>query len=316
MLRASYSASGGDRHGVIKGSASGEAVDFSIRTAGLVGGVNVAQLDQADRNRLIIVELIPPREGVELPDMLSDAEMEMQGHFLRNVLWRHWRHFRRNLPVIVKRIKEQIGRADGRVAMTYGIPICAMATYGAASKGLTDDDMVDADMEKAANVLIPHVKEHFLRIGEGGGTDQQVTFEKLMTTVINVDHHAIIDGTMRSSTERITINDCYEKAAREYINKGYKFADFEEDRSPYLMALRNYGIIVRVDQPTGGRYMFLAYSHEGVRKIETMIGSSGLGRLLSRLRNCENPPGVEKGNNRVSFGNQLQSLRGVWMRME
>ncbi|MGC9271665.1 DUF3854 domain-containing protein [Acidiphilium sp.] len=280
MLRASYSASGGDRHGVIKGSASGEAVDFSIRTAGLVGGVNVAQLDQADRNRLIIVELIPPREGVELPDMLSDAEMEMQGHFLRNVLWRYWRHFRRNLPVVVKRIKEQIGRADGRVALTYGIPICAMATYGAASKGLTDDDMVDADMEKAANVLIPHVREHFIRTAGGGGTDQANALELLMSASVVVEHNIIVDESMRSSRVTRTVSDIVESACREYALSNFSYS--QHNSYSYALALR--GMTVRIDPDSKKRWLFYCFGeHTERRRLENALGYSGLGKILERL---------------------------------
>lgn len=316
MLRASYSASGGDRHGVIKGSAGGEAVDFSIRTAGLVGGVNVAQLDQADRNRLLIIELTPPPEGAVLPEMLSDDEMEAQGHFVRMLMWRNYALFRKHLPEIVRKIRVSLGRTDGRVASTYGIPICAMAVYSIVSSSETDPVEIDKDMVANAGMLIEHVREHFMRTAGGHVTDQSSALEKLMSSTIEVQMTAIENGFVRTSSHHKTISDVVELAVQEYIMAGYKDERSADTRSPYLDTLKKTGMTVRVNPTTRERWLFYCSGgHTQRQKLENNIGMGALGRILERLEGALKSESAES----KSAGLPAQMCiagakrRGIWI---
>lgn len=310
MLRASYSAGGGERHGVVKGSAGGEAVEFSLRTAGLVGGVNVSQLEQADRNRMLVVELLPPK-GRAAPPL--PANPRLVGDLLRNLLWRAWPHFQRNLPGVTARVREALGRTDGRVPVTYGIVLAASAILGAACRGKSEAAEFDEYVERVVTRLTPMLAEHFNRGGEGGGTDQQVAFESLMAYSIVTEHFEIIDGTMRVVRETVSVSEAVDRAVQELAETNYAPSIVDEQRRPYLQALKKSGIIVRVDQDSAQKFVFVAYSHPGIKKIENALGITGIGRLVARLPQAVKPPGIE--NNRASFGTHIKAMRGAWIQL-
>jgi hypothetical protein len=73
-----------------------------------------------------------------------------------------------------------------------------------------------------------------------------------MTTVINVEHQTLIDSVTRSSIERITVGECYEKSVAEYIAGSCRTSG-NGNLSPYYLALRHYGIFPKsIKRPASG----------------------------------------------------------------
>jgi hypothetical protein len=62
--------------------------------------------------------------------------------------------------------------------------------------------------------------------------------------------------------------------------------------------------------------MFATQSHEWIKKIELMIGVSGISRVLSHLNSCKNMPGTFVDNRNMPFGAQIRSMRGIWVPMD
>ncbi len=128
MLRAAYSASdSGHVRTTLKGSASGKAVDYSIRVSAMINAINRPDFDQADRNRFLMLEVVKEGRGAGEPDASGLADL---GSEIRAVLWTRWEDFNAIYDYLV-------GLADlgeARLRKTWGAPVAALMalSYGEA----------------------------------------------------------------------------------------------------------------------------------------------------------------------------------------
>jgi hypothetical protein len=128
MLRAAYSASdSGHVRTTLKGSASGKAVDYSIRVSAMLNAINRPDFDQADRNRFLLLEVVKDGRGAGEPDASRLADL---GSELRAVLWTRWEDFN----AIYDHLVGLADLGEARLRKTWGVPIAALMalSYGEA----------------------------------------------------------------------------------------------------------------------------------------------------------------------------------------
>jgi hypothetical protein len=125
MLRASFSASdGGNVRTTVKGSASGRAVDYSIRVAAMINAINRPDFDQADRNRFLLAEVVKEGRSAAEPSESGLGELGVQ---IRQNMWARWDEFR----AIYSHL-QGLDVGEARLRKTWGGPVAALSTlrYG------------------------------------------------------------------------------------------------------------------------------------------------------------------------------------------
>ncbi len=174
MLRAAYSsADGGNVRTTIKGSASGKAVDYSIRVSAMINAINRPDFDQADRNRFLMLEVIKEGRGGGEPRVEGLADL---GRQIRFRLWTRHAVFHQILAHIIG----MDGLGEARLRKTWGTPIAALMalSYGDAW----------AQRIPAIEQLVRAVAtEQGEQGGDSGETDQDKARRALMSAQIDCE---------------------------------------------------------------------------------------------------------------------------------
>lgn len=167
MLRAAYSASdGGHVRTTLKGSASGKAVDYSIRVSAMINAINRPDFDQADRNRFLLLEVVKHGRGSTEPDAQGLGDLGVQ---IRHTLWSRWPEFR----AIYEHILAMADLGEARLRKTWGVPVAALMALSlglgwsnnvaaveelaravAAEQGDCDGDASESDHDRARRALL------------------------------------------------------------------------------------------------------------------------------------------------------------------
>lgn len=174
MLRAAYSASdSGHVRTTLKGSASGKAVDYSIRVSAMINAINRPDFDQADRNRFLLLEVVKDGRGTGEPDASGLADL---GSELRAVLWQRWEDFN----AIYNHILGLADLGEARLRKTWGVPIAALM---ALSYGEAWEENVAA-IEQLARAVATEQDDSD---SGGGDSDHERARKALMSALIDCE---------------------------------------------------------------------------------------------------------------------------------
>ncbi|MBU2772663.1 DUF3854 domain-containing protein [Acidithiobacillus ferrooxidans] len=287
LLRTAHSAVADkmdDADGALKGTKDGRRgqVYRSIFSC-LMAGIQIAKLAQADRNRLLIFELLKVHAG-EKP-VFADAEMVGRG--MRRLMWSRWPLWESRVKLTLEILSRHAPRADNRTQETLSPPVAALLCCLFDN---TQDAEAEAFFEKLAPIL---VEDHILNAGgETDEPDQEKALRRLLSANLPVEHP--MGGKDTMPIAKIIV------AAGCYGNQ----ASYSTDRNDLALYLAGMTIKKRDNR----WWLFVARGHSGLDTAAKAAGYAAVAitQLLARL------PGAEDSRQRV--GPSL--YRGVMIPVE
>ena len=297
LLRAAYSisSSSGDkaeRIGSIKGSVSGESVEYSTRTSVLMAGISMSDLEQADANRIIILNLNKIDPSAKMPNM---DNISVIGRKARWTMWTHWTQFKSTLAIVHQYITTHFN-IDQRLGWTLGIPIASLLTL------MTSLDIKAGDEQMIAQVTHKIVEEYTGSSGVDVTPDHVKLMDKLLSLSIPVEMHVEEDGRMHVQRETMTIFE----VIQQELGPGNDIVKDTSISGDFGRALHQRGMTARVLVGQNGlKYeIFISSKHSGMDSISRRLGVQQITGMLSRIE------GATPAIARVDGGRQV---RGVWV---
>ena len=220
----------------LKGSADGKAVDFSLRTAAILFAIGKPDLDQADLNRTIMVEL---RKGNRAKSVPTSKGLHELGVRIRFAMWSHWNDFQ-SLLVHIHELCADPRRnlhIEARLANTWGVPIAAILCFAelavkrvAAAGGLPEDDIRRIDEEIVA--ILSNVRDMHLsnQAAPTGGSDAERALNALLNARVSLEAMEATEGPTGTSrhvrrTDRRVV-DALSLAKQEHFAKSeYRYTE-------------------------------------------------------------------------------------------
>ena len=277
ILRTAYSAhadGADDADGALKGTADGKRgqVYRSIFSC-MMAGIQLSTLEQADRNRLLVFELLKNHTGAK--PLLPDAEEVGAG--LRRLMWSRWPLWEDRRTAVMAALTQHSPRSDNRTLETLAAPLSALLC-----------SLFDATQDDAANAFIHNlvplvVEDHIERAAGSSGsdeTDQEKALRRLMSANLPVEN-TMFGGRETMPVAKVIVGSgCY--------GKQDAYSSDKYDTTLYLagMTLKNRD---------GRWWLFVGKGHSG---LDTAAKSAGytpvaLTQLLARL------PGAEGSRQRI-----------------
>ncbi len=295
LLRSAYniSSSTGDkaeRIGSIKGSASGESVEYSTKTSVLMAGIAVSDLEQADANRMLILHLKPVDKANRLVEI---DNIHIIGRKARWTMWTNWHKFQHNLSVVHQYIVRSF-HIDQRLGWTLGTPIAASITMLQVLGLMEDTD------DKARGVAHKIVSEYSGITGTDVTPDHVKLLDKLLSLAIPVECKVITDNGEHVSRENATIFEILKEELTEGVTKDTWIGGCGG------RALHQRGMTAKVVFQNGIPHyeLFIASKHSGIDYIAKRLGVPSLYNMMTRIDNSYTAVA------RVDGGRQV---RGVWV---
>ncbi|MBU2857190.1 hypothetical protein HF289_10040 [Acidithiobacillus ferrooxidans] len=291
ILRTAYSSHADavdDADGALKGTQDGKRgqVYRSIFSC-LMAGIQMSTLDQADRNRLIIFELLKLHGGV-VPT-LPDAES--LGIGLRRLMWSRWSLWRHRHADVLAALSLGSPASDARTKESLAPPIAALAC---AIFGPDQDDQASAFIGE----MIPLVVEDHIEHAAGGSGSNETDQEKALRRLLSAN--VVVEDGEGGRTNRTTM-----PLARVIVGSAC-FGDqlaYSEDQ--YDRALQLVGMSLK--RKDAGWALFIGRGHSGQDAVAKAAGYPvALHQLLGRL------PGVDDA--RALIG--PSRYRGIMIPME
>lgn len=205
----------------IRGTGSGRAMEFTLRHLVWVAGISLSYDDQADRNRAIILNLLPPLEEMAgklrlpSPDELHDLGQRS----LAAALWACQEA--RMTAVALK--DQKIKDVDQRLVESYAVPAAMIAT------------LMDMNANAAAALMQTMLEE----------TKQDAPVEADETTLIS----DVLTANVQWQTKRKTVAQ-----ALDFILSP---ASLQSERDEWSETLESYGM--RIFYRAGPTMILLAY---------------------------------------------------------
>lgn len=236
MLRASFSASdGGNVRTTVKGSASGRAVDYSIRISAMINAINRPDFDQADRNRFLLAEITKKGRSAKEP---PEDGLEDLGIQIRHNLWAHWDEFKAIYAHVLG--MEDVGEA--RLRKTWGTPVAALMTLRYGEKWSENIPAIDEMMRAVAAD----------QSSEDEGTDesdQAKAYRALLSAMIDCEMIEIRGSTSAVVTRKRSVFEVFCEAKKDSPHapdnlagkslKRYGLARFDRANGPMLFVSDN-----------------------------------------------------------------------------
>ena len=292
ILRTAYSSHADamdDADGALKGTQDGKRgqVYRSIFSC-LMAGIQMSTLDQADRNRMIIFELLKLHGG-PVPT-LPDAESLGSG--LRRLMWSRWPLWQRRHEEVLAALSLGSPASDARTKESLSPPIAALAC---AIFGPDQDDQVN---EFIGGLIPLVVADHIENAAGGAGldeTDQDKALRRFLSTNVMVE-----DGA-EGRTNRTSMSLVYILVGSATFGDQSAYSEDQYDR-----ALQLVGMTLKKKDNTW--FLFIGRGHSGQDAICKSAGYTGttIHQLLARL------PGVEPSQQRVG----PSRLRGIMLPVE
>ena len=158
LLRAAYQTSDSentDSVASLKGSSDGKAVDYSLRTSAILFAIGKPDLEQADLNRTIMVELRKDNRAKSIP---SNKGLHELGIRIRFAMWSHWNDFRAILAHIHNLCADPTYKlgVEARLANTWGVPIAALLCFAqlAVRRVTEPESMSEEDAQRIDNEIV------------------------------------------------------------------------------------------------------------------------------------------------------------------
>lgn len=285
MLRAAYSSSdGGNVRTTIKGSASGKAVDYSIRIAAMINAINRPDLDQADRNRFLLLEVVKEGRARQEPDA---SGLDLLGRELRAVMWTRWNTYNAIYEFLLS--QEDVGEA--RLRKTWGGPVAALCTliYGEQWR---QNEAAIVEMLKA----VAAEQSDAAGSTAADDTDQDRAYRALMAALIECEVLEERGESVAVAVRKRTVFEVFEAARKTKANERDNLA---------AKSLKRVGL-ARLDAPDGTPRLFVwdtAQLRGALRGTPWSTGQSivnALGRLpgsmMTRQRPVDTRPRIDGVN--------------------
>lgn len=277
MLRAAYSAipdNDGDssRSSVVKGSSSGKAQEFSLYTSVLMAGISVSSLEQADLNRMLILQISPIKNGSP-PDINGMLGI---GRRIRRTLWNHWTEYDKILHITQKHISRTTGW-DSRKCWTWSTPIACMVLMQVIRGSVSEKDYLSIVAELSKVVIEKSVPTAGVDVMDTV-SDHDRILSLWLSQVLDVETRETVDSTLRVTRDKQTL-ECMVNAA---IRVGVGSKSRASSESDEALALHKYGMSVKKDDT--GSYIFLSYNNVVIQRMATRLAVSNIHALLSRVK--------------------------------
>lgn len=289
LLRAAYSTSDSettDSVAALKGSASGRAVDYSLRTAAVLFAIGKPDLEQADINRSIHLEISKKDRALLVP---KDPGLHELGIRMRFAMWSRWQDFQAVLAHIQAlcaqpELKLNI---EARLANTWGVPMAALLcldpeVVARAANPTALNDEQRAAIDERLIALLKRVQQH-QRSMLGGSEDHNDAEEALgllLQASLRVEFaQKGADGLMRTAALTKTVREC--------LTAIHATASAAPEKSAFQKALRRYG----VSYATSGNEEPMLFVTDGpfLRSLlaKTKFATQDIVPILKRVPGCE-----------------------------
>ncbi len=291
ILRTAYSSHADavdDADGALKGTQDGKRgqVYRSIFSC-LMAGIQMSTLDQADRNRMIVFELLKIHGG-SVPT-LPDAETLGSG--LRRLMWSRWPLWRRRHAEVLAALSLGSPASDARTKESLAPPIAALAC------AIFGPDQDDQASEFVGGLIPLVVEDHIERAAGGSGadeTDQEKALRRLLSAnlVVEDGEGGRTNRTNMSLSRVIVGSACFGDQSA--------YSEDQFDRALQLVGMS-------LKRKDAGWALFIGRGHSGQDAVAKAAGYPvAMHQLLGRL------PGVDDARALVG----PSRYRGVMIPME
>ena len=239
LLRAAYSTSDSDNTDSVaslKGSSDGKAVDYSLRTSAILFAIGKPDLEQADLNRTIMIELRKDTRSKSAP---SNKGLHDLGVRIRFAMWQHWNDFRLILAHIHKLCADPAYKLniEARLANTWGVPIAALLCFAqlavrrvADPQSMSEEEVQRVDNEIVAifsNVRKMHNQDD---VGSSHESDADRALAALLAARVTIDLPEILeksdgDASKIRRTERRMIDALALARQEHFQNLDYRHTE-------------------------------------------------------------------------------------------
>lgn len=281
MLRAS-----GRGDAIVRGTAGQKAHEFNLRHIVWVLGIQISSPRQADRNRFISAELLPPTEELKgkltIPD--QSAMTDLGQRMLASAIW--CIHDARKLALKIK--DTRVPGVDDRVVESHAVPAAMLAC-------IQGKDEAEA-RELLKLMLVPLSKEETT-----GGTDEQ----SLMTDILGA--HVQI-GSLRHSVAQLIENVIKNGTGSEEHKESLESRGLKIDR---FTGREGGGVLA------GEPCFLIAHNMVAEHLIKnTKWGGQAIEQILKRLKGAAYTRRRVGGQKAYVVGIPLQSLVSDYMGLD
>lgn len=326
LLRAAYSTTDSDNTDSVaslKGSLDGRAVDYSLRTSAILFAIGKPDLEQADRNRTILVEL---RKDSRAPSTPSNQGLHDLGVRIRFAMWSHWNDFRALLTHIhaLCADPDQGLQIEARVANTWGVPIAALLCFAelAVRRAVNPASMSDRErqgVDHEIRAILSNVQkmQRALSPSDEQGSDAEQALNLLMRARIRAQVQLDEEGpAVRYQNMELSVSECLFKVYQDYVQYNAQKSSMRD----WQVSLKRYGLaygvgydkLRRADDPQTPisekgypRHMVFVSDSSELRKIlaGTAYATQNIENILLRL------PGAQRSQVRVAGGLRMSGVR-------
>ncbi len=239
LLRAAYSTSDSDNTDSVaslKGSSDGKAVDYSLRTSAVLFAIGKPDLEQADLNRTIMIELRKDTRSKSAP---SNKGLHDLGIRIRFAMWHHWKDFQAILSHIHHLCSDPAYKLniEARLANTWGVPIAALLCFAQLAvrrvvdpQSMSEDEAQRVDNEIMAILLNVRGMHNQDEVGSSRESDADRALAALLAARVTVDVAELLEksdaeaGRIRRTERRMI--DALALARQEHLQKlDYRYTE-------------------------------------------------------------------------------------------
>jgi len=277
ILRTAYSAhadGADDADGALKGTADGKRGQvFRSIFSCLMAGIQLSTLEQADRNRLLVFELLKIHGGAK--PSLPNAEH--LGSSMRRLMWSRWPLWENIRSLVMIALAKHSPRSDSRTVETLAAPLSALVC-----------SMFDATQDDAATAFIHNlvplvVEDHIERAAGASGsdeTDQEKALRRLVSANLPVEN-TLFGGRETMPVAKVIVGSgCY--------GRQDAYSSDKHDLALYLAGMT-------IKNRDGRWWLFVAKGHSGLDTVAKSAGYTPVAmvQLLARL------PGADGSRQRI-----------------
>lgn len=277
ILRTAYSAhadGADDADGALKGTADGKRGQvFRSIFSCLMAGIQLSTLEQADRNRLMVFELLKIHGGAK-PSLPGAEHL---GSSMRRLMWSRWPLWENIRSRVMIALAQHSPRSDSRTVETLAAPLSALTC---SLFDATQDDAAEAFIHN----LVPLVVEDHIERAAGMSGSDETDQEKALRRLVSAN--LPVENTMFGGRETMPV-------AKVIVGSGcYGRQDaYSTDRHDLALYLAGMTIKNR----DGRWWLFVAKGHSGLDTVAKSAGYTPVAmvQLLARL------PGAEGSRQRI-----------------
>lgn len=326
LLRAAYSTSDSattNSVAALKGSADGRAVDYSLRTAAILFAIGKPDLEQADLNRTILLELRKKNRSKTIPTAKGLHDLGVR---LRMTMWTHWADFQAILDYLHDLCGDSTHQLniEARLANTWGVPLAAVMCLmpqavlrATQPEAMTPEARQEVDTE--AVFMLKQIKtlQESLSPAQDGGSDADQALNMIMRCRVRIQiEDDDSEGHTRISNMEKSVSECLYRVYQIHVANDARTAAMSE----WQNSLKRYGIsymsgydkLRRANDPetpptTMGypRHMLFVSDSSELRKIlaGTPFSTQNIESVLIRL------PGAQRMQSRMAGGLRMTGVR-------